>query len=109
MCRNVRIQKPGLLDHLIGAQGWWNSEAERLRGPDVDVHIVSARLLNRELGRLFSTQDLINVRSRLLSYSNKIGSKAYQTTGNFHRGCRRSCSREITCRPQSTGAESYAE
>jgi hypothetical protein len=45
MCRNVRMQKPDLLDHL-----------------------------NRELGRLFSAQDLINVRRRLLSYYNKIGS-----------------------------------
>ena len=45
------------------------------------MHLVSFRLLNRELGRFFSTQDLINVRSGLLSYYHKIGSKAYQTTG----------------------------
>jgi hypothetical protein len=83
MRRNVRTQKLDSLDHFISKrkQGGRNGEPKGLRSLEVEVHLVSLRLLNRELGRLCSAHDLINVRSGLMSYRNKIASKTYQAAG----------------------------
>jgi hypothetical protein len=52
----------GLLDDLIGAgeKRWRQSEAERLGCCEVDDHIEFGRLLDRDVGRLFTSQDFVN-------------------------------------------------
>src|SRR5512138_1700301 len=50
-------------DHLVGAkqQRGGNGDVERFCRGEVDEHLVSARLLNRQVGRLLALQDAAGV------------------------------------------------
>ena len=53
-CREQSQQTASLFDHLVGAgeQRWWNLEAERLRGLEIDEQLEPCRLLYRNFTRL---------------------------------------------------------
>ena len=55
-----------LFDHLVGAgeHGRRHGEAERLRGFEINRHLVFGRRLHRQVSRLFSFEDAVNVGCR---------------------------------------------
>ena len=63
-CRNTSVQKPDLLDHLVGAreQRRRHVEAKRLGSFQIDCQLVPRRQLYREFTWICSTQNAVNVR-----------------------------------------------
>src|ERR1700687_4822496 len=55
-----RSKLPALFDHLVGAgkQRWWNGEAERSCGLEVNHQLEPCRLLHRQLTRFAAVQNL---------------------------------------------------
>jgi len=64
-CSNTSVQKPDLLDHLVGAreQRRRNFEAERPGGPKIDEEFELGRLFNRQLAGFGSLQELVHINS----------------------------------------------
>jgi len=50
-------------DHLVGAgkQRGWDCETERFGGPQIDHEIKFGRLLNWDVGRLCTAQNLVDI------------------------------------------------
>jgi hypothetical protein len=50
------------LDHLVGAgeQHWWNFEAERLAGGQIDDEVKLGRLLDRERSAGFAPRSILS-------------------------------------------------
>ena len=57
----------GLLDHFVGErkQRWWNFEAERASGWQVDDKVELCRLHDRQIGGLFPFEDAPHIDSKL--------------------------------------------
>ena len=55
---NIRLQKPDLLDHVLGAgkQRWRHFKAERLGGFEIDEQLDFCGLLDRQISRLFAAE-----------------------------------------------------
>ena len=55
-----------LLDHLVGAaeQRQRKGDAERLRGLQIEDELKSGRMYHRQLARLGTLEDAVNVKSR---------------------------------------------
>jgi len=55
---NIRLQKPDLLDHVLGAgkQRWRHFKAERLGGFEIDEQLDFCGLLDRQISRLFAPE-----------------------------------------------------
>src|SRR6516164_3172842 len=53
----------GLFDHLVGAkqERLWDGEADRLRCLEVQDHLELGRKLHREIGRLCTAQNAIDI------------------------------------------------
>jgi hypothetical protein len=62
-CSNMRVQKPNLLNRLIGAQQkrFRNCQAESLSGSQIDDQIVLGGLLDRNVGGLGPAQDFVDI------------------------------------------------
>src|SRR5262245_47180367 len=54
-------QRACLFDHLVGEQGPWHGEAERLGGLHIDDELVFGRCLNWKVGWLLAFEDAVNV------------------------------------------------
>src|SRR6516165_10014114 len=54
------------LDDLVGTgeDQWWDRQAERLGGFEIDDQLEGGRLLNRKVGRFGALQDLVDVVGR---------------------------------------------
>jgi hypothetical protein len=66
------------LDHLVGAdkEKVRNCQAKSLGSFEVEVQFITGRLLHGELGRLGTTNDLIDVGGSLVRHRNEIRAKA---------------------------------
>src|SRR5258705_4987836 len=72
-----------LFDDLIGAceNTWWDFEAERLCGFEVDDEEELGRLLVRDFARLSSAQDLIDLPGRAAIDFGELDAVGHQPTG----------------------------
>src|SRR5262245_17364512 len=72
-CEQMQQAAP-LLDHLVGAgeQRWRHSDAERLRGLEIDCQLVLGRRLYRQVGWLLALENAIDVRCRTPMHVYKI-------------------------------------
>src|SRR5262249_54436221 len=75
------------LDHLVGAgeQRRWHSQPERLRRFQVDHQLIVGRRLYRQIARLLTLKDAVDVAGRLPVLLDLIGSIRDQTTRSYER------------------------
>src|SRR5713101_8479106 len=69
-----------LFDHLLSGreQHWRDRQAERCSRLQIEVKIEAVRLLHREISRVRSVHDLVEVDRHLSGYFDEIGPKAHQ-------------------------------
>src|SRR5262245_34538190 len=87
-------QRAHSLDHLVGASEHrcWHFKAERLRGLVVDEELVFGRRLHRQIGRLLTPEDAIDVVSstpELVGQIRPVGDQAAADnaeSSGVHRG-----------------------
>ena len=62
-CSNILVQRPALLNHLVGAgeQRGRHFEAERIRDLEIDRQLELGRCLDREIGWLGAAKNAIDV------------------------------------------------
>src|SRR5262245_11136078 len=70
------------LDELIGPRQkrWWDRDAKGLRSIDVDDQLELRWLLDREIGRLCPTQNLVDIFSDASEQVRKVCSVAHQAS-----------------------------
>ena len=75
---------PALFDHLVGAREdrLRHGEAERLRGLEVDDQLEFGRLLDWQVGRVGTFEDVPDVSADLAIDSGKASSIGDQSTGS---------------------------
>jgi hypothetical protein len=73
-------QTASLFDHLVSESKRfrWNFEAERLGGRKIDDKIEFGRLLDRDISRLRTTENLVNVVARTPPHVRKVWSVGHQ-------------------------------
>jgi hypothetical protein len=72
-----------LFNHFVGAQQelFWNGQTDRFRRRVVDDKVELDRLLDRDVGRLRTAQNLVDVICGSSEQVRKIGSVGEQTSG----------------------------
>src|SRR6516164_1450841 len=83
ICRRAMGEEGGAsFDHLVGAgeQRWWNFEAERLGGRQIDNEIKPGRLLDWNVAWLRTAQNLVDIIGCAPVQIGKIWSVGHQTS-----------------------------
>jgi hypothetical protein len=72
---NAPQQIVSLFDHLVGARGqrWWHSETNRFSRLEINDQTVFVWCLHREVGRLLTFENAVDVTGRLPMLIDEIG------------------------------------